>query len=149
MEVIKRIKKAVERTKKELPGAYRYKEAIYQKVLKHYCHKFLPDTVISSEVNLPYSTTDGFIFAYGRMDITIETKTEYIVLELKANINYARMYEENSCQLSRYLANIKSDKNIIGILICFNTFSTHIAYGQLDEDREILLTDNMKVLKLL
>ena len=127
MEVIKR---AVDRTHTELNPEHGYQERHYQTVLQHYIRKFLPDSVTSLEVNIPYRTTDGFVFHSGRMDIVVETETEYIILELKANIDMARSFKRAVGQTKRYLTHARSDKIISGMLVVFGGLSPLVRYLQ-------------------
>jgi hypothetical protein len=114
------IKQAIKRTGRELPGRLNYKESHFQKVLEHYIRKLAPNCVVSKEVNLPFKTSDGFAFASGRMDLVVETKSEYIILELKVYVSLLKG-EQKQCiaQLQRYMTNAETEKKMIGILVVF------------------------------
>ncbi len=123
------IKLAIERTAAELPGNLNYKENHFQKVLEHYLRKFVPECVVSKEVNIPYKTSDGFVFAYGRLDLTVETDTEVVILELKANINFYTKQKECFAQLRRYMKQVSTTKKVKGVLIVFGKHPPIIRYA--------------------
>ena len=124
------IKDAVERTHLELNNEYGYLEKHYQSVLCHYIRKFLPNAVVSLEVNLPYRTTDGFCFYNGRMDIVIETQTKYIILELKANLDKRNGFNSAIGQTKRYISNVHTNKELFAMLIVFGGLSPVVRYLQ-------------------
>jgi hypothetical protein len=122
------IKNAVERTHMELDTEYGYLEKHYQSVLCHYIRKFLSDAVVSLEVNIPYRTTDGFCFYNGRMDVVIETQTQYIILELKAHMDKRNGFKSAIGQTKRYLSNVRTDKDLFAVLIVFGGLSPVVRY---------------------
>ena len=137
---MKAVQLAIERTAKELPQIFRYKESIYQKVLQHYLHKFLPsDSVISNEVNVPYKTSDGFVYAWGRMDLVVETPQEYIILELKANTSFEKNKEDYFSQVGRYIRHVQTKKPVRGMLIVFGRHTPIIKNIRLDVKRNVFL----------
>jgi hypothetical protein len=127
------IVKAIQRTHKELHGGFKYKEAHYQKALEHYIHKTIPGIVISKEVQVTYKTTDGFVFGYGRMDLVLETDTQYIIIELKAHINMGQKRDEVKAQLARYMIHADTNKKVRGVIAAFGTRPPMILLGEIGE----------------
>ena len=131
-----RIQLAINRTAEELPAIFKYKEAIYQKVLQHYLHKYLsPEAIISSEVSVPYTTSDGFVYAYGRMDLVVETPREYLILELKANTPYEKNKQDFFSQVGRYIRHVRTNKPVRGMLIVFGRGCPIVKHIRLDQQR--------------
>ena len=134
------IEKAIKQTYKELPSLLGYKESIHQKVLEHYLHKHVPDCSISKEVTITYKTSDGFVYAYGRMDLVLETLEEYIILELKANINFRAKQLECIAQLSRYMVHAQSEKKVRGMLIVFGNHEPIVRYATLSTEKTVCMS---------
>ena len=124
------IKNAVARTHLELHHEYGYQEKHYQSVLCHFIRKALPDAVVSLEVNIPYRTSDGFCFYNGRMDVVLETETQYIILELKAHLDKRNGFKSAIGQTKRYLSNAQTDKELCAMLIVFGGMSPVVRYLQ-------------------
>lgn len=128
-------RKAITKTHVELPCSYKYKESHYQKALEHYIHKFIPGVTISKEVTISFKTSDGFVFAYGRMDLVVETETEYIILELKANINIHNKLNDVKAQLSRYMIHAETTKKVTGLIVSFgNHAAPFVMYAEINRN---------------
>jgi len=114
MEVIKKLV--------QNPGidtSLHYTEACYQDLLRQ---RFERNALhVRTEVMVPYVTEDGITFGFGRIDMLVETETEHIIIELKANVYGGKTRQRAVNQLKRYLTHYKSNKKKLGLLVMYNT----------------------------
>ena len=72
---------------------------------------------VNTEVHCCYRTPGGISFGFGKIDVLVETETDLVIIELKANV---KSIDRSKSQLKRYMLHYKSNKQKHGILALYN-----------------------------
>ena len=137
LHIMEKINKCAKQTATELQSQFDFSETQFETVLYHYIQKQIPSALVSRQVNITYETSCGFPFGFGRLDILVETDTDYIILELKQSRYIGKIINSATVQLKKYLYFAKKpNKTVRGMLVIFGPQTPYILYAKLTRDAD-------------
>jgi hypothetical protein len=92
-----------------------YTEQCYNNLIRKILHN--KGYQVNTEVHCCYRTPGGISFGFGKIDVLVETETEVLIIELKANV---KTINRSQCQLKRYMLHFKTNKQKYGLLALYN-----------------------------
>ena len=115
MEDLQIIESICKQIVQEIPTYFRYSESNYQTLLLKRLRQ--AGFQILQEVECYWRTADNLKFGRGYLDLLIETNDTCYIIELKS---FNSSWAKGSKQVQRYLRHFRTQKKLVGILVCYN-----------------------------